>query len=257
MPLLAARSWLVCALIVLTGHVAAAEVMTWTVDGTRRDAIVFAPKTATSEKTPLVFSFHGHGDDMENFQFVALERAWPDAIVVYVQGLLSRDGLRGWQVERGEYNDRDLKMVDAVLASLQRKFRVDDDRVYATGFSNGAMFTYLLWAERPRVFAAFAPVAGRLRPSVQPVDPRPLLHIAGERDAQVRFADQKDAIATAVRVNAAAGKTSSCGNGCTVYGSATSAPVVAWIHPGGHEYPPGTSGRIASFFHEHPRISKP
>ena len=29
----------------------------------------------------------------------------------------------------------------------------------SAGFSNGANFTYLLWAERPEVFAAFAPVA--------------------------------------------------------------------------------------------------
>ena len=39
---------------------------------------------------------------------------------------------------------------------------MDETRIYATGFSNGAGFTYLLWAARPTVFAAFAPVAGRL-----------------------------------------------------------------------------------------------
>ena len=30
-------------------------------------------------------------------------------------------------------------------------------------------------------------------------------------------------------------------------------PVMTWIHPGGHEYPEGTSERIANFFREHPR----
>ena len=43
----------------------------------------------------LIFSFHGHGDDMENFQYVGLQQAWPDAIVVYFQGLPSRDGHDG------------------------------------------------------------------------------------------------------------------------------------------------------------------
>ena len=64
---------------------------------------------------------------------------------------------------KGEYQDRDLKLVDAALAWVHAKYTVDDDRIYATGFSNGAMFTYLLWAERPAVFAAYGPVAGRLR----------------------------------------------------------------------------------------------
>ena len=187
------------------------------------------------------------------FNTSGLQRAWPDAIVVYFQGLPSRDGLRGWQVERGEYNDRDLKLVDVALASLRKKYNVDDDRIYATGFSNGAHFTYLLWAARPNVFAAYAPVAGRIRPAAMPKEPRPLFHVAGARDAQVAFADQKAAIATAVRVNGVGGQTKSCGDGCTLYGSGTPAPVMTWIHQGGHEYPRGTSERIVSFFHDHPR----
>ena len=241
-------------LLVPCARAASAEVLTWTVDGDKREAIIFAPSTPPpGSKLPLIFSFHGHGDDMENFQFTNLHRSWPDAIVVYFQGLPSRDGFRGWQNERGEYNDRDLKLVDVALASLRKKYNVDDDRVYATGFSNGAVFTYVLWAERPRIFAAYAPVAGRLRPSVQPMQPRPLFHVAGARDAQVAFADQKAAIATAVRVNGVEGQTKPCGDGCTVYGSGTPAPVMAWIHQGGHEYPSGTSERIVAFFHDHAR----
>jgi hypothetical protein len=27
--------------------------------------------------------------------------------------------------------------------------------------------------------------------------------------------------------------------------------VMTWIHPGGHEYPRGTSERIVEFFHQH------
>jgi polyhydroxybutyrate depolymerase len=254
MKSLLTRAGLAAVLLVLCGRAVSAEVLTWTVEGGTREAIVFAPPAPPAGGTlPLIFSFHGHGDDMENFQYTDLHRAWPDAIVVYFQGLPSRDGYRGWQNERGEYNDRDLKLVDVALASLRKTYHVDDDRIYATGFSNGAMFTYLLWAERPQVFAAYAPVAGRLRPSVQPMQPRPLFHVAGARDAQVAFADQKAAIADAVRVNGAGGQMKPCGDGCTLYGSGTPAPVMAWIHQGGHEYPQGTSARIASFFHDHPR----
>ena len=154
-------------------------------------------------------------------------------------------------MEPGDYGDRDLKLVDTAIASLRKKYNIDDTRIYATGFSNGAHFTYLLWATRPNVFAAFAPVAGRIRNSAIPKVPRPMLHIGGSRDAQVAFADQEAAMRMAVRINGVDGKGKPCGSGCTLYGGDTAAPVMTWIHPGGHEYPRGTSERIVEFFHQH------
>ena len=153
------------ALLVLATDLATAQVTRWEVDGVTREGIVVAPTASNGETgAPLVLSFHGFGDHMHNFQHTDLHRAWPEAVVVYLQGLPTRRGLPGWQVEPGETN-RDLRLVDVALASLRERFAIDDDRVYATGYSNGGMFTYLLWAERSRVFAAFAPVAARLRPS--------------------------------------------------------------------------------------------
>jgi len=232
----------------------APKMMTWTIDGDMREAIVYAPSVPTARgRVPLVLSFHGRGDDMRNFRHTDLHAAWPDAVVVYFDGMTTRGGLSGWQVERGENRDRDLKLVDAALATLRQTFTVDGDRVYATGFSNGAMFTYLLWAERPDVFAAYAPVAGRLRPSVQPAQPRPLFHVAGELDRQVTIADQRAAIAIAIDVNGVRDTATPCGDGCTTYGAGTRAPVMTWIHPGGHDYPRSTAQRIASFFQKHSR----
>ena len=244
------------ALLFLTcASVAHAESISWNVNGQKREALVYAPvNPPAGAALPLVLAFHGRGDEIHSFQLTLVHRAWPAAIVVYFQGLVGGDyGLTGWQVERGQDADRDLTLVDTALASLRQTYRVDESRIYATGFSNGGMFTYLLWAERPGVFAAFAPVAGRLRPSVQPQQRRPLFHVAGERDAQVAFADQKEAIATAIRVNGVRSAAAACGEGCTVYGGDTPAPVMAWIHPGGHVYPPTTSERIVEFFRQHPR----
>jgi poly(3-hydroxybutyrate) depolymerase len=39
---------------------------------------------------------------------------------------------------------------------LKRNYAVDEDRFYATGFSNGAQFTGRLAAQMSDVFAAFA-----------------------------------------------------------------------------------------------------
>ena len=240
-------------LLVLGARGASAEVMRWQVDGEAREAIVYAPAAARGrDAVPLVLSFHGYGDNMQNFQYTNVHVVWPEAIVVYFQGLERRSGLPGWQVERGGV-DRDLKLVDVALASLRERYNIDDDRIYATGFSNGGMFTYLLWAERPEVFAAYAPVAARLRPSVRPEQPRPLLHVAGEGDRVVRFSAQLAAIEVAREVNGVGTTTARCGRGCTVYGQGTAAPVMTWIHAGAHVYPRGTVERIAAFFRDHPR----
>jgi polyhydroxybutyrate depolymerase len=230
------------------------ENMTWKVEGVTRRAIMYTPPPeALVGRYPVIFAFHGHGDNIQNFQYTGLHTAWQEAIVVYFQGLPSRrDGEPGWQVEKGEDEDRDLKLVDAALASISKFFVVDTSRIYATGFSNGANFTYLLWAERPNVFAAYAPVAARLRPSVQPTQPRPLFHVAGRRDSRIPFVDQEAAMATARRVDGVTGDGVSCGTGCTIYGESRGTSVMTWIHPGGHEYPPSTSDRIVKFFRDHP-----
>jgi polyhydroxybutyrate depolymerase len=238
---------IVAALLLAWVSPAAAQLVTFPVGGEMRQAFVYAPSAPhgagavrtppsppAGAKLPLVFAFHGRGDTIRDFQYVNLHVAWRDAIVVYFQAL-DRDGLSGWQVERGQDGDRDLKLIDAALASLRKKYAVDDDRIYATGFSNGAAFTYLLWAERPAVFAAYAVVAGRLRPAVRLTEPRPLFAVAGERDPQIPFADQKAAIDAATALNAAR------------------APVETWIHPGGHSFPRGTSERIVAFFKDHTR----
>jgi len=213
------------------------QIVTWKVDRETRRAMLYTPSAKSPNgKTPLVFSFHGRGDTIENFEYTDMHVAWPEAMVVYFQGLPGGRALQpGWQNEKGDDNDRDLKLVDAALAALREKYTIDEDRVYSTGFSNGANFTYLLWAERADVFAAFAPVAAMLRLSVRPKQPKPVFHVAGMKDTQIPFAAQKDAIEIARRVNGGV------------------APVLTWFHPGGHEYPRTTSAQIAQFFREHPR----
>jgi len=159
--------------------------------------------------------------------------------------------LPGWQTEKRGEEDRDLQFVDTALASLREKYKVDDARIYATGFSNGAIFTYLLWAERPNVFAAFAAVAGRLGNSVLPAVPKPFLQVGGKNDGNIPFALQEHAMETARRVDGVS-KGEPCGRNCTLYPSANGTPVMTFIHEGGHEWPDGISQQIAKFFQSHP-----
>jgi polyhydroxybutyrate depolymerase len=126
--------------------------------------------------------------------------------------------------------------------------------VYAIGFSNGAGFTYLLWAERPDLFAAFAMVAGRPDPSVRPAKPRPVAQIAGDHDERMPPAERQAAMMMAVAVNGIGGEAQrSCGQGCTIQGASSPVPVMTWVFPGAHEYLPEISSRVVTFFKQHSR----
>ena len=235
------------------------EVMQWTVEGAPRKAVVFSPsKNSDAGKKTLLFAFHWHGGTMlEAADGLRFQELWPEAIVVYMQGLptQSRTDPRGvepgWQQEPGQFGDRDLKFFDAVLETLRSKFPVNDHHIYATGFSNGGTFTYLLWDARGKSFAAFAPVAGQIFPALHLTEPRPILHIAGTQDLLVPFEDQMKSIGMAREVNGAGEKGKSCGEDCTLYPSTKGAPVMTYIHPDGHVYPAGASRMIVKFFQSH------
>ena len=242
------RAALWCAALVLAPLVAGAEETTFKVDGVTRRAFVYAPPVAPpAAGFPVVLAFHGRGDVIENFEIVNIHREWPEAIVVYFQAL-DRDGYPGWQVERGQDGDRDLKMVDVALTTLRTKYRIDERHVYAVGFSNGAGFTYLLWADRPNLFAAFGIVAGRWRADIQPKVRKPAIIVSGVHDPG--YADHRAGMVSAIVLNGVRTTAARCGNGCQRYGSGTPAPVVTITHRGGHEFPPLITDYVVTFLKE-------
>lgn len=232
--------------------------MEWTVDGVVREGLVCAPG---KEGAPLVFGFHGHGGTMQHAaRSWGLHEAWPEAVVVYLQGLPTPGRLSdpegkkpGWQHAQGEQGDRDLKLFDAVLASMKEKHKVDEKRIYVTGHSNGGGFAYLLWAARPGIFAAIAPVATAAGRNLKDMTPCPVIHFAGEKDPLVKYEWQQRTIAAVRAINGCEDQGKDWDKGCTVYASSKEAPLVVFIHPGGHEYPAVAPPLIVKFFKEHAR----
>jgi len=242
--------------------------MNWTVGGVERTALVYPPSAKSEAAVPLIFSFHGHsGNAQASANAMGLQSAWPQALVVYMQGLptpskLDPEGKQtGWQpqpgiIERPDYNmgDRDLKFFDAVLSKMRENYKVDNRRIYATGFSNGAMFTYLLWSTRGNTFAAIAACAGMATPELKLGNPLPVLHIAGEKDTTIPLQLQEKTIERIRKHNGCSNEGTPVGAHCILYpASRGGAPVMTLIHSGGHTVPPGTGRLIARFFGDHPK----
>jgi polyhydroxybutyrate depolymerase len=134
--------------------------------GEKRRYIVYTPSSYASDSTrryPVVLNFHGGGMTMaEQMLYTGMNRM-ADAerfIVVYPQGLQG-----DWNVGFGtSYRDGtdDVGFTEEVLDQLQREFRVDSARIYATGLSRGGFFSQRLAAELSHRIAAVASVGAPL-----------------------------------------------------------------------------------------------
>ena len=150
--------------------VARNPVIEFTHDGRERRALVHLPPGwEQAERLALILAFHGGGGAAAGFrEYVRLD-ATADRegfIVAYPDGTGPVPGrLLTWNAGSccGYASDHDVDDVGFVLELLEDlgdRYPIDARRVYATGFSNGAMFTYRLASEAPALISAIAPVAG-------------------------------------------------------------------------------------------------
>ncbi len=238
----------------------------WMVDGKPRKALVYIPESAKTRSLPLIFAYHGRGGSMEmaneRYKF---SKYWPDAIVVYPQGLRNsgklfgkEDPRAGWQMQTGQSGDRDVKFFDTMLSYFKENYRVDPGQVFLTGHSNGGYFTYVLWAMRGDVFAAVAPTAAATNTLIldQPgaslkgvLQPKTAFILSGEKDDLVKYEWQVETLRSVLELNGCdvkKGKKTS--EYVTVYPSSKGTSVTTYIHPKGHGFPSEASPYVLEFF---------
>ncbi len=203
---------------------------------------------------PVVFNFHGGGMTMaEQMLYTQMNRAADrhDFIVVYPAGVK-----QDWNVGFGmSYQDGtdDIGFTQALLAKLKQDYRVDDQRVYATGLSRGGFFALRLAAELPQLFAAVASVGA---PMPEPVIAHHtsrgkvgVLQLHGTADQVVAYAGKATGYLSAPatytywleRNGITAGETKTANIGADVtwqeQGNGRQRVALATIREGGHTWP--------------------
>lgn len=227
----------------------------WYINDTLRKALAYIPPSAQTRPTPLIFAFHGHSGTMYNMHRThPFEQLWPEALIIYPQGLNTPGALTdpqgkapGWQAGNSMGN-RDLKFFDAMLDSLVKNYNIDQHRIYATGHSNGGNFVYLLWAQRGHIFAAMAPTSTVPGRNLHDLQPKPVFHLTGEKDPLVKPEKQYLTHQWLLTLNKCDLQGEKRGEYLTVYQSSINMPVELYIHPGGHEYPQAANEAIIRFF---------
>lgn len=160
------------------------------VDGLTRTYRVFVPSRPQT-KAPVVLVFHGgfgtgaRVASQTGFDAEAERRGF---IAVYPDGIgrTWNAGICCGAADRLDLDD--VGFVSKLLDKLARQYAVDRNRVYATGISNGGLFSYVLACRLSGRIAAAAPVAATLDSECAPPNPVSILHVHGLADENIPFA---------------------------------------------------------------------
>lgn len=154
------------------------------VGSTARQMIVYAP-AGIKQNSPLVISMHGMNqtmyDQKSQTQFQSVAQA-NNFVLVFPQSNGSQ-----WQL----WGTGDTDFILAIIDEMYKRYGIDRDRVYLSGFSMGGMMTYYAATMIADKIAAFAPVSGYLMsgPNANSSRPIPIIHVHGMDDGYVTYSN--------------------------------------------------------------------
>lgn len=131
--------------------------------GVARTYLIHIPASYDGRQAvPLVLVFHGGGGQPPGMVHISGMNDVADRhgfIAAYPAGLDRR-----WNDGRTAALNApdDVAFIDALIHKLETDFKIDSKRVYATGISNGAFFSFRLACDLGDKIAAIAPVAGSI-----------------------------------------------------------------------------------------------
>lgn len=156
-----------------------------------RDYLVVVPPTASPDvPAPLLMVFHGAPQSvdgirrMSDMDAVAGGRGW---IVVYPETLSERWAVLSYTYPATSGQD-DVTFMRRIIDLTSGDLNIDASRIYAAGFSNGALFTHRIACSLADRFAAVASVGAtmslRVASDCLPPRPVPAVLFLGDQDGQ-------------------------------------------------------------------------
>lgn len=160
------------------------------VDNRERTYILHIPAAFDPNKSyPLIMGFHGGGGSGQKFSRQTKFNVYADRegfIAVYPDGIE-----HNWNDGRGTTDAEklgvdDVKLVRTLTEHLKGELPIDAKRVYATGVSNGGIFSQRLACEMSDIFSAIGsdvgPIAANIAPKCNPSKPISVVAIQGTAD---------------------------------------------------------------------------
>ena len=166
------------------------------VDGITRSYHLHVPSAVGPAPAPLVLVFHGGGGTGPGTERLTRFTALADRegfLVAFPEGVEKNwnDGREFTSSRAHRDHVDDVAFVAALIDAIGRAHAVDLRRVYATGISNGAIFSHYLAARLSARIAAIAPVVGGIADPpdawLRPEQPVSVLMLQGTRDPLVPY----------------------------------------------------------------------
>jgi len=166
-----------------------------TVGEVERSYLLHVPENLnTEEDVPLLIVLHSLGATAASFEITTKFSVKADAegfIAVYPQGI-DNSWNGGFCCDPAvSQGIDDIGFIDALIDTLIEELPVDANRIFLTGFSNGAILGYSLAARLSEKIAGFAAVGGLLADTVDmPTNPVAIMHIHALDDQAVNINGQ-------------------------------------------------------------------
>jgi len=169
--------------------------------GSARNYLLHVPHNYNPQHpAALVVALHGGGGhaaymaDDERYGLIAKSERegfialFPNGYSKFPRGRLATWNAGGCCGDARDRNSDDVGFVRALVDEIGAQVRIDRQRIFATGMSNGGMMAYRLACEAADLFHAVASVAGtEAQADCQPARPIPVLHIHARNDTHVLF----------------------------------------------------------------------
>ncbi len=232
------------------------KVVKFDVNGMTREALIFEP-TKRSEKIPAVFVFHGHGGTAKHAsRTMDFQNYYSEAIVVFMQGIPGRKvsgidpkgTMNGWQVFPNDLENRDLYFFDKVVNKLKSNTKIDNEKVFLVGHSNGARFVNVLWKERPEKFTGLISVASQGGVMIMNAEPKSIWMSMGKNDRLVPYSSQQKSVKIVknnLKINEKPYKVS---GDKAFYKGIGKSELVIEDRNAGHEFPKKSISEMVDFF---------
>ena len=135
-------------------------------DGQDREYIVYIPLSYNAiNPFPVLFSFHGGAGYASDFIQANDMRSIADTanfIAVYPQAAIDPEGGTTSWIHKAPTDHDDIFFVEAIIDAMSLEYTIDQGRIYACGYSEGAILSYELGCRLNSKIAAFAAVSGSM-----------------------------------------------------------------------------------------------
>ena len=181
------------------------DVQTIVHDSMNREYLLYIPDSYDeTSAVPLMLVFHGFSGSASEFINIGSDggsdmRSLAESdtfILVYPQGGCLNGGSHWNPCPVGGDNKStsdDLGFVESIISEVSSQYKVNLERIYAAGYSNGGMMAYGLANYKSNLIAAVASVSGAMLDCTGPTShPMPVLHLHGTSDGVLPYNGNSD-----------------------------------------------------------------